>query len=890
MSIFSEAIDLLVRPPGDLVYFLVTLFALQQALLPAAIARRAAPEAPAPRRWLWAIGGMLAGRVALIIVGLLGLGELLAPAAWLPPLERLVEVASIALVLWALWGERAARWQTWVLGILALAGIGFFAYDMRFWLVEVAQGKIYNLSYGAWIWELVALGLLSLTLISQLILRPVEWEWAVVPLLVWMAGHGLQLGWADRSLHISGWARLASLIVLPMLAAYVHRTLFAGGVGVARAERPPERRSRRQPKFAAGQALDFDGFQTFFEGIESARELEPALMVASSRLARLLDAELCVIALTETTDPPHLRVVAQHPPLGVLEYPVLDLAEFDTLEEAWTSREPRLIQTGRAPAWVSALFGEFGFRKPGPMAALPLCSGEKMMGMLLLGNPDSGRHWTPEALVIPQFTATLLGGAIDRAQRQGGSIFSLREANEDFETSLKAAHSEIAQLSEQILILQEELENRGREIARLHVQLEEHSQQPSSTEMEFWQTEVRELARDRDVLIQERNRLGQELAKLRSRLEQLLDERRTLIRKLESMNTQLQAAQATPAGMLLGLLVSDEDGTIVMADALARRLLHLPQGEVAGIPLNGAYPTPQWTAAIEELLSHNPEARRRIHLTLALDDRAVEADLVALTGRDGRIDALVVTLRTEESFAERQEALAGIANEFRTPMTSISGYTALLLGEQAGILTEMQQQFLERVRANVEQMGQLLNDLVQIASPDARTVELTPEPVDLISIIEEGIIGLAARFRERKLAVRMDLPAELLPVRADRDSLYQIMLRLLSNAALCSGEGTEIVVSGDIQPAEGEPPMPHIRISVTDTGGGISLDDFHKVFRRFYRAGQPLVSGMGETGVGMAVAKTLVEANGGRIWVDTEPGVGSTFSFVLPAQPQGHAA
>ena len=118
----------------------------------------------------------------------------------------------------------------------------------------------------------------------------------------------------------------------------------------------------------------------------------------------------------------------------------------------------------------------------------------------------------------------------------------------------------------------------------------------------------------------------------------------------------------------------------------------------------------------------------------------------------------------------------------------------VILGEQGGILTEMQQQFLERVKANVEQMGHLLNDLVSIASPDSQPIELSPQPVDLTEIIEEAVMGLAARFRERRLAVRLDLPSELPMVQADHDSLYQIMLRLLSNAVLCSKEGTEVLI------------------------------------------------------------------------------------------------
>jgi signal transduction histidine kinase len=272
----------------------------------------------------------------------------------------------------------------------------------------------------------------------------------------------------------------------------------------------------------------------------------------------------------------------------------------------------------------------------------------------------------------------------------------------------------------------------------------------------------------------------------------------------------------------------------------------------------------------------------RQHLTL--EDGKVEADLASLRGRDRKADGLVITLRSSESDAERYEALVSLANDFRTPMTAITGYADLLLGEQAGILTEMQQQFLERLKANIEQLSVLLNDLIHVTSPDTRPIELVPQPVSLIKIIEEAIMGLSSRFRERRLTVQLDLPPELSLVEADRDSLYQIMLRLLSNAAACSKEGSEVVVGAHEETFDGT--GKHLQISVTDTGGGIAPDDYPRVFRHFYRANQPLVQGMGETSVGMAMAKTLVEANGGRIWVESEEGVGSTLSFVLPCEAE----
>jgi signal transduction histidine kinase len=277
----------------------------------------------------------------------------------------------------------------------------------------------------------------------------------------------------------------------------------------------------------------------------------------------------------------------------------------------------------------------------------------------------------------------------------------------------------------------------------------------------------------------------------------------------------------------------------------------------------------------------------------------MEVDLATLMGSDGQPDGLAITLHTEESSVEKYAAIAGIADEFRTPITAVTGYTDLLLSEQAGILTEMQQQFLERVKANVEQMGYLFNDLLTFTAPNNHPIKFELQPLNVIDVLKEAIRALSARFKERHLSVRLKVPREgLKPVRANYDILYQIALRLISNAALCSMEGSEILVRArqetlaDINPpadtnhpAENEKdgaPLQYIHISVTDTGGGIAQDDLSRVFRHIYRARQPLIQGMGETGIGMAVAKTLVETVGGRIWVESEPGRGSTFSFILP--------
>lgn len=875
MNILQEVTQLLAQPPGDLVYFLVTLFALQQALFPALMARRAAPQSPQPRRWLWAVGGMLAGRAVLIILGLLGSANLLDPVVVLPPLERLLEVSGIALVLWALLGARPARWQTWLLMLLLLAGIGFYAYDVSIWQARAAT-EAYNGSFQEWNWELAAVALLGLGLLIELFLHPPEWEWAVGVLAFWLAGHGAQLTWPLAQFYFPAWERLAALVVLPLLAGLVARLLST-----------PVAASAAAP-VTSSSSVNITGLQELLEGVESARELEPSLIIASSRLAHFLNAEVCAIALLEEKNSSQLRVLAIHPPTGLLETPILDLAAYEALNEVWEERITGAFQPAHCREWLEELYASLGFQGSGPLLALPLLAQDQRVGMILLGDLQSKRRWGREDLWFPELAAALLAGAIARARRKGETVFSLREQSEDSLLKLQTAQEEVVALSEQVAVLEAQIQARDSELARLNRELREQIPRVSETELSFWQKEVKELAQDREMLIRERTRLGQEVAKLQPRLDELEEER---VKLLAQLAQQKEASEPAAQVGTVGMLVADEDGTIVMADALARQMLRVPNGEVTGQPLDGVYPDPRWAQAIDGLLTlednEPPSAldsgrRQRAHLELQVGSRPIYADLVALMGRDGKPDALVVTLRSEESPVERREAIVGQANEFRTPMTSITGYTDLLLGEQGGLLTEMQRQFLERVKANVEQMGQLLNDLVRLASPDARRVELTPEPVDLITVIEAGIMGLAARFRERRLAIRMDLPETLTPVRADQDSLYQVILRLLSNAALCSQEGTEVLLSAQEQEPEEKGVVPFVRISVTDTGGGIATEDFPRVFRRFYRANQSLVQGMGETGVGMAVVKTLVEANGGRVWVETEPGVGSTFSFILP--------
>ena len=193
----------------------------------------------------------------------------------------------------------------------------------------------------------------------------------------------------------------------------------------------------------------------------------------------------------------------------------------------------------------------------------------------------------------------------------------------------------------------------------------------------------------------------------------------------------------------------------------------------------------------------------------------------------------------------------------------------------------MQRQFLQRVKANIARMEGMLSDLVQITAIDTGQIKLEAASIDVPELIKDAVMSSSTMFREREQSIRLELADNLPKLHTDRESLQQILQHLLSNASLCSPNNAEVVVRAQV-PVE----MPdYMLFSVADQGGGIAPEDRQRAFNRMYRADHTLVQGLGETGVGLSIAKALVEAQGGRIWADSEMGRGSTFTFLLPLQP-----
>ena len=295
---------------------------------------------------------------------------------------------------------------------------------------------------------------------------------------------------------------------------------------------------------------------------------------------------------------------------------------------------------------------------------------------------------------------------------------------------------------------------------------------------------------------------------------------------------------------------------------------------------------------IEELQKENVELRTANQakgIAADQDGEFIEAELRASLAQAARLqndlaEANMKLMQLEKGqvgaySTEQAEVIASIAQDLRQPMSSVVGYTDLLLGESVGILGSLQRKFVERIKASTERIGTLVDDMIQVTNLETGLTELKPEPADVNAIVDNAMSYTSSQIREKNITLHLDLPKQIQSIYADREALQQILIHLLQNAGSVSPvEGT---ITLKVQ-TRTEDNREYVMLQVTDTGGGIASEDIPRVFTRLYRADNVLIQGVGDTGVGLSIAKTLTEAQNGRIWVESEEGVGSTFSVLLP--------
>ncbi|HMZ08039.1 MAG TPA: GAF domain-containing protein, partial [Anaerolineales bacterium] len=254
-------------------------------------------------------------------------------------------------------------------------------------------------------------------------------------------------------------------------------------------------------------------------------------------------------------------------------------------------------------------------------------------------------------------------------------------------------------------------------------------------------------------------------------------------------------------------------------------------------------------------------------------------------------DHAAIAISNAQLFSEVQRAnlaksdfVSFVAHELKNPMTSIKGYSELLASGAVGQITEMQANFLQTIKSNVERMSTLVSDLNDNSKIEAGRLRLEFKATKANDLVDEVIRTFKRQLDEKKQTLDLNIPADLPSMWADRIRVGQVLTNLVSNAFKYTPESGSVLVGVEESPNHWDPDgAPRvIHLYVKDNGIGMTPEDQQKIFQKFFRSDDPKAREAPGTGLGLNITKSLVEMQGGKIWFESEYRKGTTFHFTVP--------
>ncbi len=378
--------------------------------------------------------------------------------------------------------------------------------------------------------------------------------------------------------------------------------------------------------------------------------------------------------------------------------------------------------------------------------------------------------------------------------------------------------------------------------------------------------------------------------------ERLLERERAIRAEAEALAESRALYEAAAINLSDGLALVDADDRVVFWNRSLERLFGLSAEDAVGkafadlarlLAARSADPEDtacRGRAARAKALAGTPSA---FAFTLESTPRRHLISLIfPISGPNGPLGlGRLVRDVTAERDAERikDEFVALVSHELRTPLTSIKGYLSLVLDGDAGEVPLDQREFLEVAARNTERLEALVNDLLDLSRIEAGRLELKRERLDFAALTSQTAESLRPQLESKGQTITVEVDDDLPEIWGDARRISQVIGNLVSNAHKYSAEGGGIAVRAV---SEGD----QIRIDVRDTGDGLTADERARLFTKFYRADNRATQAVSGTGLGLVIVRSLVEAHGGTISVESEIGVGSTFTVRLPIRTSERAA
>jgi PAS domain S-box-containing protein len=353
--------------------------------------------------------------------------------------------------------------------------------------------------------------------------------------------------------------------------------------------------------------------------------------------------------------------------------------------------------------------------------------------------------------------------------------------------------------------------------------------------------------------------------------------------------SEKQRIDAIIQHMADGLLMLDQEGTVVSCNPALATMLGIPEQEIVGQSIAGSG-TDSRLQAVCGVASDSTVADEAGMPAQRVEIPRVDPGGSLLRPRTLRIHTTAVMDEANQPLGEvrvvhdvtkereveemREEFLSIASHELRTPLFSMQGFVGLILDDQVPDV-ETQREFLRIVYRQTERLAALATNLLDLSRLNVGKLELRSETVQLLDVVKQATQTLQALAHGKQITLTVDLPPDLPTITGDQTWLEHVVTNLVDNAIKFSPEGGQVAVGAS--QSDGE-----ILVEVRDTGVGIPPESLDQIFEKFYRVPDETGERPEGTGLGLHIAREIVEAHGGRIWAESAPGEGSVFRFVLP--------
>jgi signal transduction histidine kinase len=377
--------------------------------------------------------------------------------------------------------------------------------------------------------------------------------------------------------------------------------------------------------------------------------------------------------------------------------------------------------------------------------------------------------------------------------------------------------------------------------------------------------------------------------KVKERTEQLAQANHLLEAAKKGVALEKERLEAVLNSTKEGILMCNRQGDLVFANRSCNEMFEgsAPSGDFNVkwnihelIKLRDVFQSPEeYLKNIEDLLTHPDEVRTGQMVKILPALQIIDWFSAPVKGPSGEVLGRIIAFRdvTKEKEVERMkdEFVSIVSHELRTPMTAINGSLSLVLDGTVGEINEDQQDLLETAKNNTTRLIRLINDILDISKIESGKITMKSEPVDLYSVLDDSLAGIGGFAEKYGVTVTCEREEGIPKFPADHDRIIQVVTNLLSNAIKFSPRGGAVHVKAWKDAA-------NLSVSVRDQGIGIPPEYHEKIFEKFQQVDSSAVREKGGTGLGLPICKAIVEEHHGRMWVESEQGQGSVFTFTIP--------